>query len=243
MSDTIKDLAFFADVLSKISRTEAATQYIDQLVEAKPQLEQSEYELFGFVYKTAIDPIRHTLQSLMSFYDSEVDQRHALRAESIQVEKEKSHRQFASICHHVIDMITSTLLPNAIDQKATIFFNKTLGDYYRYLAEFERSEEAKRVIGEAKKAYSKALEVCDSNLLPCDPLRLGVLLNFAIFKHEHLMETSEASALLQEARNEAELELGQLSQNSQNEALEILQAMRTNLIVWSDDEDDNGENN
>lgn len=233
------DLAYFAGVLNKIYRTKEAASYIDQLINAKPALSQQEYELFSLVYKNAIEPIRNTLRLLMTYYDAEVDQGHALRAESIQVEKEKSHREFTTICHHVIDLITQTLLPNAIDQKALIFYHKTIGDYYRYLAEFESNEEAKKVMSEAEKSYTQALDLCGSTLLPCDPLRLGVILNYAIFKYEHLKQISEAAELLRNAKSEAEPELGQLSQNSQNTSLYILKAMNTNLIVWFDDENDN----
>lgn len=238
MSST-DDLAYFADILNKIYRTNEATEYIDKLIEKKPNLSQKEYELFGLVYKNAIEPIRTTLHLLMAIYDKEVDQKHALRAESIQIEKEKSHNEFTTICHHVIELITDKLLPNAIDQKAQIFYNQAIGDYYRYLAEFERNEEEKRVMSEAEKAYNQALNLCSTNLLPCDPLRLGVILNYAIFKYEHLKQVSEAAELLQKAKTEAEPELGQLSQNSQNAALGILSAMHTNLIVWFDDENDN----
>lgn len=233
-----EDLAYYAGVLNKISLTKEATEYMDKLIKEKPGLSQQEYELFGFVYKNAIEPIRNTLRSLMTYYNAEVDEGHALRAESIQVEKEKSHREFTKICHHVIDLVTNELLPNAIDQKAQIFYNKTLGDYYRYLAEFESNDEAKKVRDEAEKSYVQALNVCTTDLLPSDPLRLGVILNFAIFKYEHLKQINEATELLQNARSEAEPELGQLSQNSRNESLEILTAIKTNLIVWSDDEGD-----
>lgn len=233
-----EDLAYFANVLNQISRPKQAAEYIDQLINMKPALTHSEYELFGLVYKSAIEPIRKTLRSLMGFYDEEVDGGHALRAESIQIEKRKSHIEYTKICHHVIDLITDTLLPNAADQKAQIFYNKTLGDYYRYLAEFESNEEAKKVISEAEKAYNQALNVCTTDLLPCDPLRLSVILNYAIFKYEHLKQTNEATELLQNAKKEAEPELGQLSQNSQNEALQILTAIRDNLIIWFDDEND-----
>ena len=239
MATNLDDLQYYASVLCQILERPADSMvYIDKIIDLNPALTNDQYTLFSAVYKSFIDPIRKSLYPLMQYYNSEVDQGHALKSECIQVEKEKLHNEFQKTCNHVIDLIINKLLPQAIDQRAKIFYEKMLGDYYRYLSEFENREDAKKSMEKVEKAYLQALNDCNLNLLPCDPLRLSLVLNYAIFKHDHLKQDAEANELLRKAKIAAEPELGALSQQSHDEALELLETMHKNIVCWSDNEDE-----
>lgn len=237
MSDEIADLTYFVEVANRILKPEAAISFIDQLVQKKACFDKSECDLFSSVFKNSIDPIRQTLRSLMVSYNNEVDEGHALKADMIQKYKEKSHNQLTSLCNHALDLIQKTLLPAAKTVAGKAFFHKTCADYYRYLAEFCRTDEKQQILDKTEQEYSAALNICRANLLPCDPVRLGVILNYGIFKCEHLGNKEEATELLLSAIRDAELDFAQMSQNSQAETLEILHTLRANLAAWGEDED------
>ena len=235
MLSPANDNLFYAETLCKVSHYKEALQYLSlYLSEDKPATD-SDFETITFVCKASVDPIRDSLRTLMLSYDNEVDMVHALNAEMIQQFKEKTHNQLAEYCHFIIDMITEKLLPKSTSPKDKVYCQKMRGDYFRYLAEFASQKDLQITISEAHKAYLDAFSISQC-LLHSEPLKLSLILNFAIFTFEHLKNTADAVEMLQKARREAEIDMGQLDQTAHNESLGILQAMRTNLIVWFDDD-------
>jgi hypothetical protein len=129
------------------------------------------------------------------------------------------------------------LLPGAKSPKSTVFFYKLLGDHWRYLAEHAAGREHATAMTQSEENYKRAIEIADRQLLKSDPLRLGVILHYAIYKFDHVKSAAEAADLLQKGRTDAEVDLAQLGNAEQNEALEVLSAMRANLAVWFDEEE------
>jgi 14-3-3 protein epsilon len=56
-----------------------------------------------------------------------------------------------------------------------------VGDYYRYIAETAQGSELERAKNEALKAYDEASKI---PLPPCNPIKLGLALNFSVFYYE-----------------------------------------------------------
>ena len=234
MSQTNNNL-FYAETLCKVSHYKEALQYLSLYLSEDKPIKDSDFETITFVCKTSVDPIRDSLRTLMISYDNEVDMVHTSIAEMLQQFKEKTHNQLEEVCHIIIDLITEKLLPKATTPKDKVFCQKMRGDYFRYLAEFANQKDLQDAISEAHKAYLDACSISQC-LLHSEPLTLSLILNYAIFTFEHLKNTADAAEMLQKARREAEIDMGQLDQIAHNKSLGILQAMRTNLIVWFDDE-------
>ncbi|KAH0788049.1 14-3-3 protein [Histomonas meleagridis] len=235
MISPANDNLFYAGTLCKVAHYKEALQYLSLYLDEDKPTTDLDFETINIICKATVDPIRNSLRILMDSYANEVDMVHALNAEMIQHFKEKTHSQLTEYCHFIINMITEKLLPKATTPKDKVFCQKMRGDYYRYLAEFASQKDLQSIITEAHKAYLEAVE-SSQYLLHSEPMKLGLLLNYAIFIFEHLKNTAEAAEMLRKARREAEIDMGQLDQNAHNESLEILQAMRTNLIVWFDDD-------
>jgi tetratricopeptide (TPR) repeat protein len=232
--EDVEDLASFADLLIKISRYKEAIDYIERLIRLKPTLVQSECRLFELAFKSAIDPIRRSMQSLVTFYNAEIEEGHVTKAEMIDRQKTLAHEELKELCNRAIGLIRTFLVPNASDAKLKVFLFKGLGDYLRYVAEFESGE---NFASDVEESYKKAIEIGDSNLMKSDPMRLGVILNYAVFKFEHLKKVTEAVEMLQRARTDAEIDLPDLTPAEQAASLDVLAAMRTNLVVWFDDDE------
>jgi tetratricopeptide (TPR) repeat protein len=234
MTENAEDLAQLAGVLIQISRYKEAIGYIERLIALKPIFSQDDCRLFELAFKSAIDPIRRTLQSFITFHNAELDEGHAAKAEIIEKHKGMAHQELKELCNRAIALIRESLLPNAETARVKVFFHKGLADYLRYLAEFESD---RSFVSEVEENYKKAIEIGDNELLKSDPMRLGVILNYAVFKFEHLKASNEAVEMLQKARRDAEIDLPDLTPSEQNASLEVLNAMRTNVVVWFDEEE------
>jgi 14-3-3 protein epsilon len=239
MSDTNEDQLFIISVLIRASRYADAIACFDQFVAAKPSLTRYHCKLFEDAFKKAIDPMRKTLRQLMSFYDAEVDDGHALRAEMIQIHKEKTHSELKALCEKAISIIKVCLVPTSQSPQTTVFLYRSLGDYYRYLTEFDSGPELRRVSTEAEANYQAAVQFADAHLLKSDAARLNAILHWAIFKYDHLKSVTEAFELLQKARIDAEIDLPELDVTGRSESLLALENMQANLVVWFADEDKN----
>ena len=67
-----------------------------------------------------------------------------------------------------------------------------VGDYYRYIAETAQGDRLENVKKEAQKAYIEANAIA---LPPCNPIKLGLALNFSVFYYEVLKDHKQACIL------------------------------------------------
>ena len=73
-----------------------------------------------------------------------------------------------------------------------------IGDYYRYTAESAEDSKLDEVKQGALDGYEKASQLSKS-LNACNPIRLGLALNYSVFKYEVVGNKSEACALGEDA--------------------------------------------
>ena len=69
------------------------------------------------------------------------------------------------------------------------------------------------------------------------PIRLGVALNNSVFYYEILNEPEEAIKIAKEAFHAAVTDLDKLSDEMYNESTIILQLLRDNLTLWTEEND------
>ena len=73
--------------------------------------------------------------------------------------------------------------------EAKVFFMKMIGDNYRYVSEMSRGERNNKVKDEARKIYEEASII---QLQPCNPSKLSLSLNIAVFYYEVLGDQNQA---------------------------------------------------
>lgn len=71
-----------------------------------------------------------------------------------------------------------------------------VGDYYRYMAENAKGADRESVKEKALAAYKEANAI---QLPPCNPIKLGLALNFSVFYYEVMKNHKEACILADEA--------------------------------------------
>ena len=82
-------------------------------------------------------------------------------------------------------------------------------------------------------AYKNATEIASTELPPTHPIRLGLALNFSVFYYEILNSSEKACKLAKAAFDDAIAELDTLSEDSYKDSTLIMQLLRDNLTLWT----------
>lgn len=227
-----EDLIYFADVLVEVFRYDEAVEYIYKLAKMNPNLSKEERTKFGQVLKFSIDSDRETLRKLRDQQDKMENTHHQelLNITGNLITKHFTH--LTMLCDKTIKLINETILPASETIQGEVFFLKLRGDLYRYISEFAQDEFKETSRKNADDSYSLAMEK-SNGLKITDPLRLGLLLNVAVFKYEHKFQYSEASQLLQTTIEAVNDDLSDLSTNSAEESQSTLNSMKSNLYIWA----------
>ena len=93
-------------------------------------------------------------------------------------------------------MINNKVLNKSCEGEAKAFFVKMVGDYYRYIAENTKGAQLEAVKASALKAYDEANGI---TLAPCNPIKLGLALNFSVFHYEVMKNLELAVQLADKA--------------------------------------------
>ena len=135
-------------------------------------------------------------------------------------------------------MIQSKVLAKECEGEAKAFFVKMVGDYYRYVAENARDSKLEEVKQNALKAYSEANQI---TLKPCNPIKLGLALNFSVFHYEVMKNHKTACDLADTALQAALDQIDELEEEDFRDAKSIIELLKENLTLWKEEEegDDN----
>ena len=140
-------------------------------------------------------------------------------------------------CQRVIDMINQRVLSGgSISDEAKAFFVKMVGDYYRYIAENAKDAKLEEVKAKAKAAYEEANGM---DLAPCNPIKLGLDLNYSVFNYEVLKDHATACNLADQALQQALDKIDELEEDDFRDAKSIIELLKENLTLWKEEEDDN----
>merc|ERR1711964_868153 len=140
------------------------------------------------------------------------------------------------ICDTILNLLDSSLIPQATQAESKVFYYKMKGDYYRYIAEFTDGQKKTNAGDSAKKAYDDAMGAA-SDLAVTHPIRLGLALNFSVFHYEVLNNPDEACKMARTAFEDAIAELDNVSEESYKDSTLNMQLLRDNLTLWTSDQD------
>ena len=139
----------------------------------------------------------------------------------------------------IIDLIKSKVLTKNCLEESKAFFVKMVGDYYRYIAETAQGDKFEQVKQAALKAYTEANGL---TLPPCNPIKLGLALNFSVFYYEVMKDHKKACALADESLQAALDKIDELGEDDFRDAKSIIELLKENLTLWKEEEEGNGNN-
>jgi 14-3-3 protein epsilon len=233
-AEEIEDLCFFCSLSQHLKREKEGLDAINELIALDPVFDKQRRGLFQAAYKLVIDPLRNNLRVLSEFQEFEAERGRSEHAAFLAAKRDRLSRQLLSHSKDAIAAIDGALLPNASDQQMIVFFQKLKGDFYRYQAEYSDETDAIAAGNSAEEAYTMALGVAGESLSHCDPVRLALVLNAAIFKYEIRKDLEVASDMLERAIAECERQSHDLPDEAKEEVDDLVGYMKQNLGSWSE---------
>ena len=94
----------------------------------------------------------------------------------------------------IVECVEGKCLKLAAEDESKAFFQKMIGDYYRYVAESATEDKLDKVKQGALKGYEEA-DKFSKSLNACNPIRLGLALNFSVFHYEVMNDHKKACEL------------------------------------------------
>jgi hypothetical protein len=113
-----------------------------------------------------------------------------------------------------------------------------VGDYYRYVAESASGSQLDEVKKGALEYYNKATEVSTTSLGACNPIRLGLALNFSVFHFEVMSDHKKACELGETALQNALEKIDDCDEETFRDAKSIIELLKENLSLWKEEEDE-----
>ena len=135
-------------------------------------------------------------------------------------------------------MINKEVLGKTCSGEPKAFFVKMVGDYYRYIAENAKGDNLEKVKQNALKSYNEANEI---ELPPCNPIKLGLALNFSVFHYEVMKNHKAACDLADQALQDALDKIDELEEDDFRDAKSIIELLKENLTLWREEEEGGNE--
>lgn len=224
-----------AQLCSEISRPKESIEYLKQALKISPNLNGKQRSIFVEVYKDAIDPIRNTIRNLAEEEEiQKLDQKPEIYEKISQI-KNEAISQLTDLCKDGVDLAENLVLPNISpeDHDGQVYFQKFIADLHRYSGESNEEPLRNSEFELAQKFYDQAISLSKEHLLLSDPVRLGTILNYAVFQYEHLHLYEEAAILLLNTMKALkDDDVGPFDNEAVSEADNIINIMQANLYRW-----------
>jgi len=242
MSTEREHAIFRSKVAEQAECFEEMVHAMRRVVELDPNLSVEERNLLSIAYKNLIGGKRTAWRIISSLHDKEKHKDpNSWKLKQMNDLRESIEKQLHTVCGEILQLIDTSLLPSVTGNQAKVFWNKMKGDYYRYIAEFERDDKRAQAQSKAFDSYQVALN--DGKDLPAtDPILLGLALNFSVFYYEIMNDKDKACEMAKKYFDAAIPLIDKLQGEEYKDTTLILQLLRDNLSLWtaseSDDPDD-----
>jgi len=241
MSSEREHSVFRAKVAEQAECFDEMVSAMKKVVQLDPNLSIEERNLLSIAYKNLIGGKRTAWRIISSLHDKEKNKDpNSWKLGQMTELRESIEKQLHTVCGEILDLIDKFLLPAVNNTQAKVFWNKMKGDYYRYIAEFEREDKRQAAQGKAFDSYQLALND-GKDLPPTDPILLGLALNFSVFYYEIMGDKDKACDMAKKYFDAAIPLIDRLEGEEYKDTTLILQLLRDNLSLWTASESDDVE--
>merc|ERR1719262_458574 len=226
-------------------------QVIKQYCAKKQKASTETRNMLSVAFKNVVGSKRQSVRSLLD----NAKQKEGDEAAIIKKYLKLVEAEVIDVCNQVLTVVTEGPLKlEDADDKPTeddpimeskVFWLKMCGDYCRYLSEIEDNEDAKVTLNDtgsekpaerANQFYEKAYDQAKLTLPETHPTRLGLALNYSVCYYEILKEKDKACELAKAAFDAAIEKLDTLNDSSYKDSTLIMQLLRDNLTLWTQDQ-------
>ena len=238
---TREEYVYLAKLYERAERFPDMVKAINKFVELDPKLTKDERNILSAGYKNIISDKRASWRLLNSMEKKE-EKKHSSQSANIKLVKKNIEKELNEICNEVQMIIDKYLIPSATDSETKVFFLKLKADYFRYKCEFAVGKEFDEACSKAEKVYKEAYDIANKDIPISSSTRLGLTLNYSVFFYEIKGLKEEACKIAKNAFDEAMEVLDDLEKSKPKDTILIIQLLKENLILWSNEMNDEEEN-
>ena len=238
---TREEYVYLAKLYERAERFPDMVKAINKFVELDAKLTKDERNILSAGYKNIISSKRASWRLLNSLERKE-EKKNSSQIANIKEVKNNIELELNKICGEIQNIIDKYLIPNASDSEMKVFFLKLKGDYYRYKCEFANGKEFDDACDKAEKVYKEAYEIANKDIPITNSTRLGLALNYSVFYYEIKGLREEACNIAKNAFDESMKVLDDLEKSKAKDTLLIIQLLKENLILWSNEMNEEEEN-
>jgi 14-3-3 protein epsilon len=234
---SVKIKIFMARVADQAERYEDMVSFLKEVIEAKDEdLNTEERNLLSVGFKNLISSSRGAWRTVGAI---EGNEKYKEYSEDCADYKKRIGKELETQCNRVIEIVKGSSLPKAADDEAKTFYQKMIGDYYRYIAENATGDSLAKATQGALDNYEKAQESAEK-LKPYNSTRLGLALNYSVFHYEVKNDIPKACSLAEAALESAKENIDNMDNEDARDALSIVELLKENLSLWKE-ENEEGE--
>jgi 14-3-3 protein epsilon len=233
---SLEENIFMARVAEQAERFDDMVSYLQEVVKSKAEdFTTEERNLLSVGFKNQIGSKRTALRTIGAI---EQNPKYSKFNDSLGQYKKKIEKELAAQCEDIIVSVKNLCLKVAATDETKAFFQKMIGDYYRYEAECAGEDTIANVKEGALSHYQLA-QGASETLNPCNPIRLGLALNFSVFHYEVLNNKKQAIELGETALSDALEKIDDVDEETFRDAKSIIELLKENLSLWKEEEEEN----
>ena len=236
-----EEYVYLAKLYERAERFPDMVKAINKYVELDPKLTKDERNILSAGYKNIISDKRASWRLLNSMEKKE-EKKNSSQSLNIKEVKDNIERELNLICEEIQKIIDKFLIPNVSDPEMKVFFLKLKGDYYRYKCEFASDKEFDIACEKAENVYKEAYDLANKEIPITNSTRLGLALNYSVFYYEIKGLKEQACTIAKNAFDESMKVLDDLEKSKAKDTLLIIQLLKENLILWSNEMNEEEEN-
>jgi len=243
MSEEARERCVFqAKLAEQAERYDEMVEAMKEVAKLNVELTVEERNLLSVSYKNVIGARRASWRIVSSIEQKEEHKGNSAHVKRIKEYRAKVEKELTELCNDILALLDQHLIQAATSAESKVFFYKMKGDYFRYLAEFATETKLKEASDNSAAAYKTASDLANEQLLPTNPIRLGLGLNYSVFNYEILHQPERAIQLAKQAFEDAIAHIDQLEEDAYKDSTLIMQLLRDNLTLWTSElQDSAGE--
>ena len=235
---SLEENIFMARVAEQAERFEDMVEFLKKAIAAKAgeDFTVDERNLLSVGFKNLIGSQRGAIRTIGAI---EQNPKYSKFSEPLTAYKKKIEEELFQKCTDIAETCKNQCLPLAAEASSKAFFQKMIGDYYRYVAESASGTTLETVKAGALEGYNAASDLC-KELSACDPIRLGLALNFSVFHYEVLNNHKAACELGEKALSDALEKIDEVPEDVFRDAKSIIELLKENLSLWKEENEAGG---
>jgi len=225
-----------ARVAEQAERFDDMVAYLQDVVKSKNEdFTTEERNLLSVGFKNQIGSKRTAIRTISAI---EQNPKYSKFNEGLTGYKKKIEQELYKQCIDIVNIVKDECMKVAATDETKAFFYKMIGDYYRYVAECAQGDQLDTVKNGALENYQLA-QTSSETLNACNPIRLGLALNFSVFHYEVMNNHKQACELGEAALSDALEKIDDVDEETFRDAKSIIELLKENLSLWKEEEEQN----